>query len=76
MSKELEALEVIKHTTDLDRPNELNGYHNEIDTIEKALKALEIIKEHWTYNDIGLVQKNRFQWEIVVYWERCCYETN
>ena len=40
----LEALEVIKHTTDLDRPNELNGYHNEINIIEKHLKALEIIK--------------------------------
>ena len=45
MSKGLVALEVIKHTTDLDRPNELNGYHNEICDVEKELKALEIIKE-------------------------------
>ena len=45
MSKGLEVLEIIKHTTDLDRPNELNGYHNEIYNIEKELKALEIIKE-------------------------------
>ena len=42
MSKGLEALEVIKHTTDLDRPNELNGYHNEISIIEKDLETLEV----------------------------------
>jgi len=34
----LEALEIIKHTTDLYRPNELNGYKNELDIIETALK--------------------------------------
>ena len=44
MSKELtplEALEIIKHTTDIYMPNELNGYKEEIDIIETALKDLE-----------------------------------
>ena len=36
-----EALETIKHTTDLDMPNELNGYHDEICIIETALDRLE-----------------------------------
>lgn len=51
MSKGLKALETIKHTTDLYRPNELNGYKNEIDLIEKDLeqkqeqdKVLKIVK--------------------------------
>ena len=49
MNKELEALEVIKHTTDLDRPNELNGYKEELDLIETALKRLEGYENHTTF---------------------------
>lgn len=45
MNKALEALDIIKHCTDLDMPNELNGYHDEIKIIEKHLKVLEIVKE-------------------------------
>ena len=41
MNKGLECLKTIKHTTDLYRPNELNGYENEIDIIETELKRLE-----------------------------------
>lgn len=29
---------------------------NDIKVIEKELKALKIIKDHWTYNEKGLVQ--------------------
>ena len=45
MSKGLEALKEIKHTTDLDRPNELNGYKKELDIIEKELKEYEQLKQ-------------------------------
>ena len=43
MNKELtplEPLEIIKHTTDLYMPNELNGYKEELDIIETELKRL------------------------------------
>ena len=43
--KGLEALEIIKHTTDLNIPNELNGYADEIAIIEKALKEREELKK-------------------------------
>lgn len=43
----LEALESIKHTTDLYRPNELNGYKAEIDIIETALKEHQNDKQIW-----------------------------
>ena len=50
MSKELtplDALEEIKHTTDLYRPNELNGYKEELDIIETALKDYQVLKNKY-----------------------------
>ena len=44
MSKGLEALEVIKHTTDLTNP--LHAWTNELNTIEKELKAWNIVSEY------------------------------
>ena len=70
MSKELtplEALEEIKHTTDLYRPNELNGYKEELDIIETALKEKEqqdtlirVLKEVFEFGIINekVIEKN------------------
>ena len=44
--KSLEALELINNGQDKDL----------FEIIEKDLKALEIIKEHWSYNKLGFVQ--------------------
>ena len=46
----LEALDIIRRTTDLDVPNELNGYTNELNIIESTLKAFKIIKEYDDFN--------------------------
>lgn len=70
MNKGLEALEILKHTTDLDRPNELNGYKEELDIIEKELKRLEDIDGIlntgggiWAEN--GIVSKKLKAFEII-----------
>lgn len=52
----LEALEEIKHTTDLYLPNELNGYEQELDIIEKDLKILGILKKY--YKSDGLYNEH------------------
>lgn len=66
MSKGLEALECIKHTTDLYRPNELNGYKKELDIIETELKDYEkktkLAKE---YADVNNVAKRLKALEII-----------
>lgn len=79
----LEALETIKHTTDLYISNDLNGYKQELDTIETALKALETIEENlqFGYVFIGYDKDNKlwFQFADAELYEeikkkRNCYE--
>ena len=70
MSKGLEALEVIKHTTDLDRPNELNGYHNEISIIEKELKTLEVFSNFEMELDASKTTDGRMAYSLIIKNER------
>lgn len=50
MSKELEALESIKDFIDCER---VNGFEDNLETIEEGLKALEIIKKY--YDGFGVL---------------------
>ena len=56
MSKGLEALKRLSHYACADEEYSYDDNNNDYKIIEKQLKALDIIKEHWTYNDKGLVQ--------------------
>lgn len=52
---ELKRLENYEKNEDFNKDVLSYAFLNEQDKIKK-LKALDIIKEHWTYNDKGLVQ--------------------
>ena len=53
MVKGLEAFERIVYPLEKRTHKEIE---EDLHIIEKELKALKIIKDHWTYNEKGLVQ--------------------